>query len=145
MPLRGEGMSRTKSFLMGVLSGAVEPVAGVLTILAAGIIVPASVSFKLCSGGNAVRSSGGTDSGNVRRQPFQHRNCLVCSGFFGYDDSRCCARVTGIRKNGNSSLVRLRKALRRNGFVGAPCSRGAFYIILSKGYFESPLHTGIAS
>ena len=40
MPLRGEGMSRTKSFLMGVLSGAVEPVAGVLTILAAGIIVP---------------------------------------------------------------------------------------------------------
>ena len=40
MPLRGEGMSRKKSFLMGVLSGAVEPVAGVLTILAAGIIVP---------------------------------------------------------------------------------------------------------
>ena len=40
MPLRGEGMSRPKSFLMGVLSGAVEPVAGVLTILAAGIIVP---------------------------------------------------------------------------------------------------------
>ena len=33
MPLRGEGMSRPKSFLMGVLSG-------VLTILAAGIIVP---------------------------------------------------------------------------------------------------------
>ena len=33
-------MSRQKSFLMGVLSGAVEPVAGVLTILAAGIIVP---------------------------------------------------------------------------------------------------------
>ena len=40
MPLRSEGMSRPKSFLMGVLSGAVEPVAGVLTILAAGIIVP---------------------------------------------------------------------------------------------------------
>lgn len=40
MPLRGEDMSRPKSFLMGVLSGAVEPVAGVLTILAAGIIVP---------------------------------------------------------------------------------------------------------
>ena len=40
MTLRGEGMSRPKSFLMGVLSGAVEPVAGVLTILAAGIIVP---------------------------------------------------------------------------------------------------------
>lgn len=40
MPLRAEGMSRTKTFLYGVLSGAVEPVAGLLTILAAGIIVP---------------------------------------------------------------------------------------------------------
>ncbi len=41
MPLRGEGMSKGKSFLYGVLSGAVEPVAAFLTILAAGFIVPA--------------------------------------------------------------------------------------------------------
>lgn len=40
LPLRGEGMSRPKAFVMGVLSGAVEPVAGAFTILAAGLIVP---------------------------------------------------------------------------------------------------------
>lgn len=40
LPLRSEGMSRPKAFVMGVLSGAVEPVAGILTILAAGFIVP---------------------------------------------------------------------------------------------------------
>lgn len=41
MPLRAEGKSRGKAFLDGVLSGAVEPVGAVLTILAASVIVPA--------------------------------------------------------------------------------------------------------
>ena len=41
MPLCSEGKSRGESFLLGVLSGAVEPVFGALTILAAGLIVPA--------------------------------------------------------------------------------------------------------
>lgn len=40
LPLRGEGMSRTKAFLLGALSGAVEPLAAFLTVLAAGIVVP---------------------------------------------------------------------------------------------------------
>ncbi len=40
LPLRSEGMSRPRAFVMGMLSGAVEPVAGILTILAAGVIVP---------------------------------------------------------------------------------------------------------
>jgi len=40
MPLRAEGMSKHKAFLMGVLSGAVEPLGAVLTILAASFIVP---------------------------------------------------------------------------------------------------------
>ncbi len=40
MPLRAEGMSRTKAFVMGVLSGAAEPVGAALTILAAGLVVP---------------------------------------------------------------------------------------------------------
>ena len=40
MPLRAEGMSKGKTFLMGVLSGAVEPVASVLTILFASRIIP---------------------------------------------------------------------------------------------------------
>ena len=41
MPLRAEGKSRGKAFLGGVLSGAVEPIGAVLTILAASRIVPA--------------------------------------------------------------------------------------------------------
>lgn len=40
MPLRSEGMSKKKAFLYGTLSGAVEPVGAVLTILAAGFVVP---------------------------------------------------------------------------------------------------------
>lgn len=40
MPLRAEGMSRTKAFLLGLLSGAAEPLGAALTILAAGFVVP---------------------------------------------------------------------------------------------------------
>ena len=41
MPLRAEGKNKGKAFLDGVLSGAVEPIGAVLTILAASLIVPA--------------------------------------------------------------------------------------------------------
>ena len=41
MPLHAEGADNGKSFLYGVLSGAVEPVFGFVTVLAAGLIVPA--------------------------------------------------------------------------------------------------------
>lgn len=40
MPLHSEGMSRGKAFYYGTLSGAVEPVGALLTVLAAGFIVP---------------------------------------------------------------------------------------------------------
>ena len=40
MPLRAEGMNKGKTFLLGVLSGVVEPVAAFITILAAGVLVP---------------------------------------------------------------------------------------------------------
>lgn len=40
MPLRAEGMDKGRSFILGVLSGAVEPVAAVLTVLAADKVVP---------------------------------------------------------------------------------------------------------
>ena len=41
MPLRAEGTGKPKAFLGGVLSGFVEPIGAILTILAAGLIVPA--------------------------------------------------------------------------------------------------------
>lgn len=40
MPLRAEGVSKKKAFLYGALSGAVEPIGAMLTILAAGFAVP---------------------------------------------------------------------------------------------------------
>lgn len=40
MPLLSEGMPKVKTFWWGVLSGVVEPIAAVITILAAGLVVP---------------------------------------------------------------------------------------------------------
>ena len=41
MPLRAEGESKGRAFLGGVLSGVVEPVGAVLTLLAAQLVIPA--------------------------------------------------------------------------------------------------------
>ena len=41
MPLRAEGMKKSRAFTCGVLSGIVEPVGAALTLLAAGFIIPA--------------------------------------------------------------------------------------------------------
>ena len=41
MPLKAEGASRGRAFWLGTLSGAVEPVAALLTVWAAGLVVPA--------------------------------------------------------------------------------------------------------
>ena len=40
MPLRSEGNRKSKSFLYGTLTGAVEPVAAVITILLTSLILP---------------------------------------------------------------------------------------------------------
>ena len=40
MPLHANGMSKGKACVQGILSGAVEPIAGIITILLASIIVP---------------------------------------------------------------------------------------------------------
>ena len=40
MPLRAEGMDKGKTFFFGILSGIVEPIAALITILAAGIVIP---------------------------------------------------------------------------------------------------------
>lgn len=40
MPLRGEGLSRKRAFLYGALSGIVEPIAGLITVLLTGLVTP---------------------------------------------------------------------------------------------------------
>ncbi len=51
MPLFAEGKNRTKSFLLGVLSGAVEPVFGGITVLIAGLVIPAMPYLLSFAGG----------------------------------------------------------------------------------------------
>ncbi len=41
MPLQAEGVGKGKAFLYGILSGIVEPLAAVVTILASGLVLPA--------------------------------------------------------------------------------------------------------
>ena len=41
MPLVGQGVSRGRAFGMGVLSGVVEPIGALLTILLTGLVTPA--------------------------------------------------------------------------------------------------------
>ena len=45
MPLLAEGMPKRETFRMGVLSGAVEPIAAVVTMLAAGLVTPVMPYF----------------------------------------------------------------------------------------------------
>ena len=40
MPLRSEGMGKGRSFLMGALSGVVEPIGAIVTIALSGLITP---------------------------------------------------------------------------------------------------------
>lgn len=54
MPLRSEGMKRSAAFGCGVLSGVVEPIGALLTILAAGLIVPALPYFLSFAAGAMV-------------------------------------------------------------------------------------------
>ena len=53
MPLYDEGMSKRKAVLCGVLSGAVEPVAALLTLFASSLLVPAMPYF-LCFAAGAM-------------------------------------------------------------------------------------------
>ena len=57
MPLYAEGKSKPKSFWLGVLSGAVEPVFGALTVVLAGLVVPA-MPYLLSFAAGAMKSAG---------------------------------------------------------------------------------------
>ena len=67
MPLRGNGMSRRKSFVYGTASGAVEPIAGGLTLLLAKYITPVlPYLLALVRGGGGVDSPGPQPGGDLR-------------------------------------------------------------------------------
>ena len=67
MPLRAEGTGKPKAFLGGVLSGIVEPIGAILTIRAAGLIVPAlPYLLSFAAGGKRFLVGGGMISGRAR-------------------------------------------------------------------------------
>lgn len=53
MPLAGNGMKKSKAFLLGTLSGLVEPLGAVLTILAASLVLPI-LPYLLCFAAGAM-------------------------------------------------------------------------------------------
>jgi ZIP family zinc transporter len=53
MPMRSQGISKTKAFIYGTLSGAVEPVFGALTVLLTGIVT-AALPFLLAFAAGAM-------------------------------------------------------------------------------------------
>lgn len=54
MPLKSQGASRRRAFMYGVLSGLVEPVGAVLTIVLAGLIVPVLPYFLAFAAGAMI-------------------------------------------------------------------------------------------
>lgn len=97
MPLHAEGMKKSRAFLDGVLSGAVEPIGAVLTILAAQLIVPA-LPYLLSFAAGAMlyvvveelipEMSQGTHS-NIG-------TVFFCRGLYRHDDFGRCAWVNGV-------------------------------------------------
>jgi ZIP family zinc transporter len=45
MPLKAGGMNKGRAFVVGVLSGVVEPIGAVVTLMAAGLVAPALPYF----------------------------------------------------------------------------------------------------
>ena len=90
MPLRAEGMKVSKAFAGGVLSGIVEPVGAMLTILAAGYIVPALPYLLSFAAGAMIYV---VVEELVPGRTFRPWNDLFRSGIYGDDVAGCCSWV----------------------------------------------------
>lgn len=54
MPLKAEGMKKSKAFVGGVLSGVVEPIGAIITVLAANVVVPILPYLLSCAAGAMI-------------------------------------------------------------------------------------------
>ena len=101
MPLRAEGMKKGRAFWGGVLSGIVEPIGAVLTILAAGIVVPALPYLLALPPEPCCMWWGGTDPGNVAGTALQRRHGVFCCGLQCDDGA---GRSTGVMVGNESEI-----------------------------------------
>ena len=97
MPLRAEGMSKWKTFIYGVLSGIVEPIASIFTILAASMVVPVLPYFWLLQLGAMMYVV--VEELIPEMSEGEHSNkgtiSFLCR-FYIDDDFRCCSWVKNI-------------------------------------------------
>lgn len=93
MPLRTAGNSRRRSFVMGTLSGVVEPIGAILTIILASFGTYTSVFVGLCSRSYDVCCSRGINSGNPGRRPLKYGYYWICHRFYADDGVGCCSWI----------------------------------------------------
>ena len=89
LPLKGEGMSSNRAFLYGTLSGVVEPVAALLTVLLYSPRSGPAVSSRLRCRCHDVRGRGGADPGDRGGRALEYRNHRVCGWICPDDDAGC--------------------------------------------------------
>lgn len=96
MPLHAEGMKKSRAFLDGVLSGAVNPRCRADHFGRPAHCAGAAVPFELRRRSNAVRRRRGAYPRNVTGHALQHRHGVFCRGLYRHDDFGRCAWVNGV-------------------------------------------------
>ena len=99
MPLKSEGMSKSKAFLYGTLSGIVEPIGAIITILLTNAIVPIlPISFIICSRCNDICGCRRTNTRISIRRTFKYWNNRSCNRICNYDDFGCSIRINELNR-----------------------------------------------
>ena len=94
MPLHAQGKSKSKAFVLGAGSGAVEPVAALITILAAGLLVPA-MPYLLSFAAGAMLYVVVEELIPEIRRTFQYRSSHVLVRLYRHDGAGCGAGLIG--------------------------------------------------
>ena len=93
MPMRAEGNSRWRSFLLGSLSGAVEPIGGLAVVLLASFHSRIALHARFCRRCHVLRSGGRTYPRSLRRQAHQPQHHRLCHWLCLDDGARCGAWI----------------------------------------------------
>ena len=90
MPLKAEGMSKGKAFLYGTLSGIVEPIGAIITILLTSTVIPILPYVLSFAAGAMIYVV--VEELIPESQVGEHSN-RCGNRIYNYDDFRCCFRV----------------------------------------------------
>lgn len=94
MPLKSEGVPKWKAFTYGTLSGIVEPIGAIITILLTNIVVPSpSIFIVICSRCNDLCCSRRINSRISGRRTFKYWYNRSCNWLCNNDDIGCCFRI----------------------------------------------------